>query len=137
MTCSRAGGVRFWDVSIPESPELIGYYNSGNSAEDVILVDSIAYVADYYRLTILNVSDALALAGPSAPREFSISTTGDSLFFTWRPTPRATSYSLWSSNDPELPEEFYMLETVTTDTFASLPISNESRKLFFVTAERE
>ncbi|MBL0062865.1 MAG: hypothetical protein IPP40_15610, partial [bacterium] len=129
MTCSRAGGVRFWDVSVPESPELIGMYNSGNSAEDVILVDTIAYVADYYKLTVLDVSDALALAGPPTPRELAVTASGDSLAFSWRTARNAVSYKLWSSNDPGLPHELYRLEITTSDTSATLPLPADPMRL--------
>ncbi|NUO19269.1 hypothetical protein HUU59_07490 [bacterium] len=137
MTCSRAGGVRFWDVSIPESPQLIGMYESGNSAEDVVLIDTVAYVADYYKLTVLDVSDALALAGPPRPQGLAIVAVSDSLYLSWRQARNATSYRLWCSVDAALPEELYTLAVSTSDTVAVLPLDGESSRFFFVTAIRE
>ncbi|MBL0062013.1 MAG: hypothetical protein IPP40_11200 [bacterium] len=63
------------------------------------------------RLTVLNVADALALAGPPTPRELAVTASGDSLAFSWRTTRNAVAYKLWSSNDPALPHELYTLET--------------------------
>ncbi|MCK4524440.1 hypothetical protein KAU15_05895, partial [candidate division WOR-3 bacterium] len=52
-----------FNIKDPSNPILLGYYDTGSTAEGVFVVDSFAYVVDFHKLIIVNVSN------PAAPVE--------------------------------------------------------------------
>jgi hypothetical protein len=55
-----AWGIRILDMSIPAEPRQIGFYEMNRSPHDIVVRDSIAYVADGWDgLVVLDVSDRL------------------------------------------------------------------------------
>ena len=54
-------GLQIVDVSNPENPEEVGYYNTPGYALAVSAVENLAYVADYTNLGIYDCSEALAV----------------------------------------------------------------------------
>lgn len=51
------GGFNIYNIINPSAPESIGTYNTPVSAEDIYVCDTIAFVADYDSLQIVNVSN--------------------------------------------------------------------------------
>lgn len=50
-------GIKIFDVSNPAVPIQIGAFNTPVSARDICVLDTIAYIADYESLQVINVSD--------------------------------------------------------------------------------
>jgi len=77
-------GLAIYDISNLELPQLTGYYRTPGDAMHVLLNDSIAYVADYYYLEILDISDAVStLSTTELNKDFTANNTS----FTISPNP--------------------------------------------------
>jgi len=63
---SESDGLRVIDISRPNAPRHVGFYHTPRSARDVAVAGAYAYVAEWERIQVLNVSD------PRNPTEASV-----------------------------------------------------------------
>jgi len=77
------------------------------------------------------------IANPDPPQNVTISISSDSVLVSWSPVLNASSYNIYSSDDPYAPFEIWTLEptgTGITETSWSEPVSGV-KKFYYVTAE--
>ena len=75
-----------------------------------------------------------SLTAPSAPVNTTIYAENDSVFVSWTAVCGATSYKVYSSDDPYEPLENWDFEEEVTDTNWSEPVLTNEKKFYYVRA---